>query len=93
MPQALRRAQRAVRDADRRQAAAWGRQIAEHLPPERRESFREDWGLAVAELAAGSGHPFDAPAIWAPYLAIGWPGALRWPAPDPSAARDVGAGK
>lgn len=80
LPQALRRAALAVRDADLDTVEDWREQIVRNLPREDRSRFVEDWnralGLPVPEPLRAQIQPFSALWTWAPYVTIGWPGQL-----------------
>ncbi len=82
IPQALRKAMLALRDADWARVVAWGERVEAALPEEEREQFLDQWQAVMAipsptEWGNSNDRPhFGRLEYWAPYLAIGWPGVL-----------------
>lgn len=68
----------ALRDVDWPTMNAWSEEIADKLPAEEQDAFLELWRPLLPELAfwPHTARPFKKLELWAPYLAIGWPGPL-----------------
>jgi CHAT domain-containing protein len=80
VPQALRQAVRAIRQADFNRIEEWGHVIETTLPSAKeRGSFSSAWERTMLEvrLRDPKRAPFAELGTWAPYVTIGWPNKFR----------------
>lgn len=83
IPQALRKAMLALRNAGWAEVVGWAERIAAVLPKEDQRPFLDAWYEVMAVPSRDAwmdpqAQPhFNELRYWAPYLAIGWPGPLQ----------------